>query len=107
MPKVGRPLYSIAGRGKLGGQVTRRDRDGRLRISNVMAQFLCSIHWVDRHHDSVCAKNRIVRDDELRAVLHDHQHPVTSPNAKNRELRGQAFSRARKFLVSDAAVKEG
>ena len=41
-----------------------------------MAQLLGAVHGVHRHHHRIGAQDRVIRDDELRAVLQVQEHAV-------------------------------
>jgi hypothetical protein len=88
-----RRLFPIAGRCHLAREVARRDCNRRLRVRDVMAQFFCAVHRIHRDDNRVGAGDRIVGDDKLGAVLHDHQHPVTAPYPKRGKSRGKSRGR--------------
>ena len=46
-------------------------------VGDVLAQLVRQVHRIDRHHHRVGAHDGVVRDDELRAVLHEEQHAIT------------------------------
>ncbi len=75
-------LQALLGRqlivGLLGahGQIRAADRHAGLRVGDVVLEFLGPVHRVDRHDHGIRAQDRVVRNDELRAILHIQQHPV-------------------------------
>ena len=89
-----RRLLPIAGRGHLASEVARRDCNRCFRIRDVMAQFFCAVHRIHRDDNRVGAGDRIMGDDKLGAVLHDHQHSITAPNPKRGKPRGKSRGRA-------------
>ncbi len=70
----------IGGRGAA-GQIGRADRHARLRVGDVVLEFLGAVHRIDGHHHRIGAQDRVVADDELRAVLHVQQDPVALGHA--------------------------
>ena len=45
-------------------------------VEDILAQLVRQVHRIDRHHHRVGAHDGVVRNDELRAVLHEEQHAI-------------------------------
>ena len=85
-------------------EVCRRDGDPGIRIEDVVLEFLCTIHWVDRNHHRVGPQNSKMGNHPLRAVLHGEHDPVTFLDAHLVQRGGQALGllvhlRESKYLV--------
>ena len=72
------------------------DRDGRAAVGDVLFEFFSDEHRVERNDDRVGAQNRVIRDRELRRVLHEQYDPVAAPYARAVfEPAGEGFDLAR------------
>jgi hypothetical protein len=61
-------------------------------VLDVVRELCRHTHWIDRHDDRVRTQNGVVRNDELRAVLHDEQHAIAfSDRTVLLQKSGQTF----------------
>ncbi|MNL24765.1 hypothetical protein D3C87_1462130 [compost metagenome] len=96
------------GLGHAGGKVSRADRHARLAIGHVVLELLGPVHRVDGYHHRVRTQDRVVADDELRAVLHVQQHAVALLHAglllePARQRRGLRLQRAERDGIAEVA----
>ena len=75
-----------------------RGHDARARIRYHLGDFLAEQHAIEGHDHGVGAQDRVVRDDELRTVLHVERNPVAALHiAILLQKSGQEFGLARKL----------
>jgi hypothetical protein len=81
----------ITRRGYLVREVAGRNSDVGLCVDNVVAQLLRAIHRVDRNYHGISTRYRIVRNNQLRAILHNDEYAIPASNAERSEACGETF----------------
>ena len=92
-------LCVITGCSQFRREIRCCDTDLRLRIQNVMAEFISPVHGIDGHDNCIRASDGQVRDHQLRTVLHHNQNPVASLDAKRVQSSGKAFGRVLQLAI--------
>src|SRR5260370_39380784 len=105
---MAKPVASqpIARRGDLVSEVAGRNSDVGLCIEKIMAQLLRAIHRVDRHHHGIGTRYRIMRNNQLRAILHNDEYTIPAFNAEGREACAETFGGGQKSSVLGWTIKE-
>ena len=71
-----------------------------------MPQLIGLVHWVDRHHHRAQADHRMEGDDELWAVLHEHNDPLAFLHTQRLQATGQVLSALVQLLPSEGSAQE-
>src|SRR5690606_493296 len=113
-PPARRPAVAPAGRRRARRlpphpRIQLLSDDGRARptVVDAVAQLRFEVHRVDRNDDRVRAQDRVVADDELRAVLQIEQHAIAAPHAGFvLQPSGNALDLVEETREADARVVE-
>ncbi len=71
-----------------------------------MAQLFRTIHGVNRHHHGVGTRYRIVRNNQLRTILHNDEYTIPACDPEESEACSETFCGGQEFGVADLAIKE-
>ena len=96
----------VAGRSHFAGQISRSDRDTRLRIGNVVLEFFRPVHGIDGHHHCIRTQDGKVRNHQLRAVLHAQRDAISALHTQRLQLRRQSLRRIGQLPVGGCGAKE-
>ncbi|MNT26044.1 hypothetical protein D3C72_1615960 [compost metagenome] len=87
-------------------QIGGGDGHTRIRIGDVVRQLIGRVHGVDGHHHCIGAQNGIVRQHQLRAVLHQQDHAVAPLHTLRMQVRRQPLGDLLHLPVGDDLLEE-
>jgi hypothetical protein len=71
-----------------------------------VAELVGTVHRVDRHHHRIGPHDAVEGCHELRAVLHEQQHPVALADATRAQPAGDALGLLLQFREAQIAAEE-